>query len=680
MIKNTSAQTVFHSLFVYIILFFFIILNVLDFLDLFPIITFLFPGDTDFFKKLISWGIIIYLFSNISLTSLLTGFKSKIYDLLILLGSSFIVLPSLLIFYINSIDFNNYSIFSFIINTEFLQLLQANSQVFNVLGIIIILLVSGLIFVKLPITQDSFIGSVLNNKESYFSELFKLFLIIFFILFFAFTYFKFFMEWFALAVDAILLVIGMLYYIYIYVFKHEKELKLNSFLRDIVNTGNNFFKELLIYLKDKNTILISIALLLSAHLLVDVGVYIIPFATGIDNSLYDVLDNDETQIKPLFGASNSWLSHQYQELSTNPNFQEIGLNLDTLILYLILFLEIMLYCINILVFSILLIMPFILIYFYLKKDVFIPSKLNIILILSMVTLQLFLLSSPILNNAIQFSILNSQDTQGIVFITQGLFENLGSVSVSEILYTIFSFFVAAGFIVAMLYLKYEKYRQFWVSIYYIVILVFFLLYSTIFAQSYITSQYSNYFSSSDSLNFDEQLYKHSDDYKLYSRLISSNNSVESISLRNLTVKESRVESDLYITSYIEDVNFDIIGIQINTQEDFASTFNLKSSQHNNVITSVYNYSYLLNQSEIEEIFIILTIPQNKTTEFVDLNQRIMNSQNLDFLSSKSSNEFSIGRVSSLLITTIISIFYIAGLIGYALLYRYMLNELKRKIF
>jgi hypothetical protein len=181
------------------------------------------------------------------------------------------------------------------------------------------------------------------------------------------------------------------------------------------------------------------------------------------------------------------------------------------------------------------------------------------------------------------------------------------------------------------------------------------------------------------LNYDRQLLEDSELYESYSKLISANESINSISLKNISVRNSKIESDLYITSF-GDNDYDIIGIKMMSEENLASLFNLQHSEQKGVITSVYNYSGLLNKSSIEEMFIILAIPQNKTSQYVNVEQKVLSPQKLDFLSSNTSNSFSINKISSLIITTLISLFYLAGIVGYALLYRHMLNELKRKIF
>ena len=122
-------------------------------------------------------------------------------------------------------------------------------------------------------------------------------------------------------------------------------MKIDSFLQDIINTGNDFFKQLILFLQNKKTFFITIALLITIHLLVDLGVYLIPFATGIDNGLYNILGG-ENDLKPLFAIENSIIQNQYNDLFQNSNF----VILPSILLFLILSIEILMFIIYLILF------------------------------------------------------------------------------------------------------------------------------------------------------------------------------------------------------------------------------------------------------------------------------------------------------------------------------------------
>lgn len=672
-IKNLLS--IFKKSILYFLLFAFIILNILDFFNFFSLIS-SFTGDVDFFKKILSWSLIFYLFANLSLTKIITGFKNKSYDILLLIAYSFVVFPSILNFYLNNVDFELYNIFSFIINNSFQNLITEFSLFVLNFGIVIIAVVSILIFLNLPIHKESFIGSFSINPYNYFSNIFKLLLIIGFNLFFVFTFFKFFMEWFALAIDAALILLGLLYYVYIYIFKHEKELRLDSFLKDIVNSGNAFFKQLILYLQDKKTFFIAISLLITIHLVVDIGVYLIPFSTGIDNGLYNVLNDDNSPLKPLLGIEDSWVEHQINALENNSNITN-SMYIYLISIFVITF-ELLAYLLNIGLYFILLIMPFTIFFATLQNRVIIPTKLITILTISMIIMQLFLYFSPVVNNVIGLSVSLEEEMQGIVYQTQPFYENLDLLSISEIIITTILVVSVFIFIVGVIYVKFEKYKPFWISTFYFAILVFFLFYATIFAQSYITTLYYENFDS-QYIKYDSQLAQQSDDYSVYSSIITSNN-ISKNPLKGAQNEDFRLESDYYETSLIQEVEFDIIGVEIKPSNEFTNKYSIKQPLDSSLKVSIYNYSNLFNSEEKNEsIYIIFVVPSNDMNTYINFEQNVLQINTLNFLDKKDeTNIFSL--IQSIVSLGLISLFYVGGLIAYAIFYRKVVENMKQKLF
>ena len=688
----------FEKILIYLLLLGFILLNILDFFNFFSLIS-PYTGDVDFFKKLLSWSLIYYLFASLSLTKILTGFKNKLYDWVLLTAAGLIAFPPILLFYLRNIDFELYYLFSFVINENFLSFLMADQIVFVTFGIILLIVTSVYIFLKQPVHKESLIGSFNLDPENYFSQINKFAIIITFIFFFVYTIFKFFMEWFALAVDAVLIVIGVGYYVYIYIFKHEKELSLDSFLKDIINTGNDFFKQLILFLQDKKTFFITISLLITIHLLVDLGVYIIPFATGIDNGLYNILGG-ENDIKPLFSLSGSIIEEQYFNLFENSNLVSV----PTLFLFMILGFEIFIFLVYILLFFLFLTLPFYILFLNLKGDFFEPSKKMVLFILTMVIIQFFLFFTFNLNNPIEFSISTSEQMQGVVFKTQPFFANLDVIGFQEILTLITAISVLLTFMIIMLFKKYEKYKSFFISSFYVVILVFFLFYSSVFAQSFITQLY--YESIEDTMfTYDFELDRNSQRYLEVIEFISINE-VRPISLRDelRNIQGIDLEASLFLvnsgtvafrTNFERNrfQNSDFIGFLLEIDDNsinmFKSTFTFStlSQRVDGLDLYVYNYSSLFEENFPNEIYFLLEIDTTKhnLSTYVDL------SQTAPRITQQTSNSI-IGiytpptpveqaiRVASLLIFIFTSLFYVGGLIAYAVYYRRVLERLKQKLF
>ncbi|MCH8519364.1 MAG: hypothetical protein LAT82_01275 [Nanoarchaeota archaeon] len=656
----------------YFLLISFIILNILDFFNIFSLIS-SYTGDVDFFKKLLSWALIYYLFASLSITKILTGFKNKWYDVCILIASGLIVFPSILNFYVRNVDFELYYIFSFLINEHFLLFIASYAMWFSNIGIILIILMSAYIFMKQPIHKESFIGSFNINPDGYFSEIFKFSLILGFNYFFIFTFFKFFMEWFALAVDAALIVIGVGYYLYVYIFKHDKKLSVDLFLKDIINTGNDFFKQLILYLQDKKTFFIAIALLISIHLVVDLGVYLIPFATGIDNGLYNVLGGDN-DLKPLFGFENSLIQNQYENVFNNES-----LTSSLIVSVLLLGVESIMYLAYIFLFFILLVMPFYILFLSLQKKIHIPSKKVIMFIITMVLLQIFLLFSNTLNNPIEFSVSTSQDMQGVVFKSQSFFENLEHTTLAQIMLPFLGILLFLLFVMINLFRKFEKYKSFWISSYYLIILVFFLFYSTVFAQSYITTLY---YSNVDNtyLEYHLDLDRSSAQYREISDLINTQG-VQNLSLRNIRSTELLLESTYFSVSQLENYNFDIVGIKLYVQNDFYTkySFNSQSVLDPQIEVIIFNYNELIRNKDFDEIFIMLKIDSSSVDKYVNFDLNALEINELNILSLNHDTSLFI-LIQSIISFIFISVFYVGGLIAYAMYYRRILENLKQKLF
>lgn len=173
--------------------------------------------------------------------------------------------------------------------------------------------------------------------------------------------FNLMMEWLAIAIDAPLLVVALLFYLLVWI-KHHKKFSTNSFVYKLGNLGEGFYTRFIELLRTREGILLGVSGMLVLHLLTDIGIFLIPYAIGIHDSLYfrqfshnhDVIFN----ILGIFGFESSSIFMQ----------DILGRDMiETISIFTI-------YLLNLLTIFMLLIIPTILWYIKVKKVDLILSK------------------------------------------------------------------------------------------------------------------------------------------------------------------------------------------------------------------------------------------------------------------------------------------------------------------
>ena len=320
----------------------FILLNILDFFNYLPL-------DIDFFKKLLSWSIIAYIFYKLSVTKIFIGKKIKKYDLLFILGFSLMSIVKSLALYTSQGIYKpeQYYIFNYILTP--ISNLNPVNLINNsfILGLILIIFLSIFLIKNNKVNKNSFLGSFYFNDYL---------ILILFAIFFGLIIFNIFMEWFALAVDSVILVLGLIFYLFKYFHDHSKN-KYSNYLRVISNTGNNFYNKLILTFSNRKTIFIGISFLLTIHLLVDVGVYMIPYSIGTQNTLYFDSLNVEGVVEhtPLFNFFNFENSQIFKDLNSTDNS-------------ILLFIVILIYLISSFLIISIMILPFYVLYKNIQKE------------------------------------------------------------------------------------------------------------------------------------------------------------------------------------------------------------------------------------------------------------------------------------------------------------------------
>lgn len=452
---------------------FFIILNILDFFGLLS-------QDLDFFKKILSWVLIWILFYQISLTKIFVGEKLKGYDIAYIIGFSILIIPKILQHYLRDIPTDNFIVFYYII----LGLKDLINTFLNIegsffLAILILLITNFTLLSNHQVNNKSFIGS-LNLTSTLGHRITTHIALFFLVFFFAFVIAPFFLEWFALSVDALILIIGLIYYISIFIHKYREDGKISNILKLISNSGSQFFKELIETFSHKKTFFIGVSFLLALHLLVDVGIYMVPYLLGTSSPLYfDTLDQGQGNHIPLFNFFDIKESRSYDEISLI--FNESN-NINYFLKIVQVIFVILLYSTSYLFFLLLMIFPFFYIYKRIKNQLIHIPKYIIVFIISMslfyILSQDFFMSSismPLSIQTTQSIGIEGVDIQTSSIINQN--QEISSVDFSDTI-SLLIFFILL-FILFVL-IRFEKYKSLFTYITYYIFLLFFINYIALF--------------------------------------------------------------------------------------------------------------------------------------------------------------------------------------------------------
>jgi hypothetical protein len=230
----------------------YILLNVVDFLNLLS-------ADLDFFKKILSWMVIGYVFYHTSLTKIFIGERKKNYDIAFILIFCLFTIPKSLMLHIFNIGktSEDFYVFNFIIDKLIIMDPIVFIQLSAIAGFILTTIICIGLSLNTEIKEKSFLGSF-NMKKGWFSYFSLLIILILFANFFGFIVFDMFMQWFALAIDALILVIGLLYFLFVYIKNHMGG-KLSNLLTNISNSGNDFYQRLIERFSDKKTLFLALS-------------------------------------------------------------------------------------------------------------------------------------------------------------------------------------------------------------------------------------------------------------------------------------------------------------------------------------------------------------------------------------------------------------------------------------
>ena len=172
---------------------------------------------------------------------------------------------------------------------------------FMLVGFGLLLIISIIATVKYDIRKPSIMAIIHEEGDPDFRplQLILRFVSIFIILMaFYIIVFNLFMEWLAFAIDAPIIIVGILFYVYLIV-RQRKKFDPESLLFKIGNFGESFYEPFLKLFYTRKGLFLALTGLLLLHLLSDIGNFIIPHITGLHDALYFSNLNPETHV-PLF--------------------------------------------------------------------------------------------------------------------------------------------------------------------------------------------------------------------------------------------------------------------------------------------------------------------------------------------------------------------------------------------
>ncbi|MFW6225625.1 MAG: hypothetical protein ACOC3V_01535, partial [bacterium] len=315
---------------------------------------------------------------------------------------------------------------------------------------------------------------------TYFKYIFQQTMLTFMLIFFGLIIFTFFMEWFALAVDALILIIGLLYYIILYIHNHTEN-QISNLLQSISNSGNQFYQNLILFFSNKKTIFIGISFILTLHLLVDLGVFMVPYTFGTQDTLYisqlDAFNPQLNQLRehtPIFNFYNFKESLFYKDIAIF-NY-DIFLTLSVFIVYIA----------SMYVIVFLMILPFFIFFNNIKEKKLHINKNIIILFLSSFMLMSYIFLMKGFRLPINISKPLVQHIKGVDIYTNSVIYSTQNLQFNLLIGTII-FFLS----LIILSVTFNKIKLISLKIVYTIIIIFFIAYIGIFYTSTIENEYQN---------------------------------------------------------------------------------------------------------------------------------------------------------------------------------------------
>ncbi len=280
-----------------------LIILALNFLETFKVLS----GDAGFIKNIISWTVLSYLLYHVSLTKILFGTRKKGYDILLLITFFLMTLKNFTAVALSSIVEARFfrDIYTLAIKNN--AVLETYLFTFGVLFLLALSIIMSLTF---SYQKPSVISLIRPRKN----KALKIILTYTVLIFFFIAVYSLIFEWLAIAVDAPLTFITAIASIFLLI-KHHKKISITKALFSIGTGAEGFYHKIIQLFQYKKMFGVAISGVLILHILADIGIYLLPYGTGLKNTLYST-SAENTPIFTIFSSAPSLFSNQVLGLNT----------------------------------------------------------------------------------------------------------------------------------------------------------------------------------------------------------------------------------------------------------------------------------------------------------------------------------------------------------------------------
>lgn len=259
------------------------------------------PADIEWIDHTISFTLFTLIFYKISITSIMFGNRKKIVDAVILCAYFIFFLKDIVLYTGALAEELNYLMFlqpaySYITNH---RLLTSSMPFF--LASSVIILASIYAAFRVEIKSPSMIDAILPKKLRTIeisSHLKKFFII--FILLLSFYYFVYntILEWLEFTFDDPIIFVGILFFLH-KLHKHKEKFDKGNFVFKVADFSEGIYKRFIALFHYRKTILLGVSGIVILHMLSDLGVYIVYYATWLNNIYISFLGEGHTKIIEL---------------------------------------------------------------------------------------------------------------------------------------------------------------------------------------------------------------------------------------------------------------------------------------------------------------------------------------------------------------------------------------------
>ncbi|MBT7440151.1 hypothetical protein HN789_02835 [archaeon] len=271
----------------------------------------LLPGEASFVKAIISVTGLGYVLYKTSLSDIFFGERNRQVDYILLLSYFLMVANKFIQF--SKASFHEAEL----LQEFFLLLITPRNEVLIttvcfITGTLILLGLSIYAASKLQIKAPSIMHAIHGESiHNIFLKFFSVFMIFtsFFVIFFNPVF-----EWFALVIDAPLIVVVVFFYIFrIHDIGRSRDSE--EVLFKIAESVDNFFEKFIELFHSRKTLFFAIGGLLIFHLIADAAAFMVPYAIGTHSIYQETLEEQHDSVKTLYLGDKATTSNNLHHLA-----------------------------------------------------------------------------------------------------------------------------------------------------------------------------------------------------------------------------------------------------------------------------------------------------------------------------------------------------------------------------